>query len=91
METIPVKELTMDYVTACLMYEMSKRKEKEPQGEDAAMVLRQGKGDNSFPRQGAKSCYYYGKPDHIVRFCYKTKNKSENKQRMRMTITITHL
>ena len=39
METMPMKELTMDYVTAHLMHEMSKCKEKEPQGEDAAMVL----------------------------------------------------
>ena len=77
METMPMKELTMDYVTMRLMHEMSKRKEKEPQGEDVAMVLRQNKGDNSFPRQGAKSCFYCGKPGHIARFCYKAKNKEQ--------------
>ena len=39
-KTMPMKELTMDYVTECLMHDMSKRKEKKPQGEDATMVLR---------------------------------------------------
>ena len=29
-ETIPMKDLTMDYVTMRLMHEMLKRKEKEP-------------------------------------------------------------
>ena len=70
-----MREFMMDYVTARLMYEISKRNEREPQGEDAAMMLRQGKNDNSFPRQGTKSCYYCGKPDHIARFRYKTNNK----------------
>ena len=28
MEIMPMKELTMDYVTTCLMHEMSKRKKK---------------------------------------------------------------
>lgn len=32
-------ELTMKYVMARLMHEMSKKKEKEPEGNDAAMVL----------------------------------------------------
>ena len=70
-----MREFMMDYVTARLMYEISKRNEREPQGEDAAMMLRQGKNDNSFPCQGTKSCYYCGKPDHIAYFCYKTNNK----------------
>ena len=39
METMPMKELTMDYVTTCLMHEMLKCKEKEPQNKDAAMIL----------------------------------------------------
>jgi len=78
LETMPMKELTMEYVTARLMHEVSKRKEKEPQGDDAAMMLRQGKAGNSFPRQGgqgARTCFYCGKPGHIARFCYKAKNK----------------
>jgi hypothetical protein len=49
-----MKKHTMDYVTARLMHEMSKHKEKESQGEDATIVLQQSKGNNSFLHQGAK-------------------------------------
>ena len=31
-------ELTLDFITACLMHEVSKKKEKEPQEHDAAML-----------------------------------------------------
>lgn len=34
---MPMKELTIEYMMACLMYEMLKGKEKEPQSEDAEM------------------------------------------------------
>ena len=36
---MPIRELTMNYVTMRLMYEMSKHKKNEPQGEDATIVL----------------------------------------------------
>jgi hypothetical protein len=75
MKTMPMKDLTMNYVTTRLIYEMLKRMKKKPQGEDAAMMLRQTKGGNSFPRQSAKSYFYCGKLGHIARFCYKAKNK----------------
>ena len=77
LETMPMKELTMEYVTARLMHEMSKRKEKEPQGEDVAMVARQSKAGDPRLRQGVKTCFYCGKPGHIARFCYKAKNKEK--------------
>lgn len=48
-----MKELTMNYATTRLIHEMLKHKAKESKGEDDAMVLRQIKGDNSYPRQGA--------------------------------------
>jgi hypothetical protein len=38
LETLPMKDLTMEFVIAWLMHEVSKKKEKEPQGDDAAMV-----------------------------------------------------
>ena len=38
-----MKALTMDYVTVCLIHEMSKRKENEPQCDDTTMILRQTK------------------------------------------------
>ena len=48
MKTMPMKKHTKDYVTACLMYVISKCKKNEPQGKDVALVLRQGKMKNSF-------------------------------------------
>jgi hypothetical protein len=77
LETMPMKELTMEYVTARLMHEMSKRKEKELQGEDVAMVARKNKAGDPRLRQGVKTCFYCGKPGHIARFCYKAKNKDK--------------
>ena len=61
LETMPTKELTMEYVTARLMHEMSKRKEKEPQGDDAAMVARQSKAAYHPLRQGVRTCFHCGK------------------------------
>jgi hypothetical protein len=46
LKTMPMKELTIDYVAARLMHEMSKCKEKKSQGEDTAMMLQQSKGGN---------------------------------------------
>ena len=77
LETMPTKELTMEYVTARLMHEMSKRKEKEPQGDDAAMVARQSKPVYPPLRQGVRTCFHCGKPGHIARFCYKAKGKEK--------------
>jgi sarcosine oxidase delta subunit len=80
-EMMPMKDLTMDYMTARLMHEMSKRKKKEPQGKDVAIMLRQTKGINSFPPKDVKSCFYCGKPSYIAHFCYKeiTNRKKKTK------------
>ena len=43
LETMPMIELTMEYVAARLMHGMSKRKEKKPQGKDVTMVSRASK------------------------------------------------
>ena len=75
LETMPMKELTLEAVTARLMHESTKRKEKAPHGDDAAMVLRQGKGGNTSYTKDSRTCYYCGKPGHIARFCFKAKNK----------------
>lgn len=37
LDTMPMKELTMDFVTTRLMHEISMRKENEPQGEVRSM------------------------------------------------------
>ena len=72
---MPMKEFTMDYVIPYLMHEMSKRKENEPQDEDAAMVSWQDKMGTFLPCQGAKLCYYCWKLSYIAHFCYRAKNK----------------
>jgi hypothetical protein len=48
------------------MHEVSKRKEKEPQGDDAAMVSMQGRGGTTSTHKDTKTCYYCGKPGHIA-------------------------
>lgn len=43
LETMPMKELIMEYVTAYLVLKISKKMENELQGDDATIVLRQDK------------------------------------------------
>jgi hypothetical protein len=62
------------------MHEVSKRREKEPQGDDAAMVSMQGKRGTTSTRKDTKTCYYCGKPSHIARFCFKAKNNNKEKE-----------
>lgn len=73
LETLRFEDLTMEFVTARMMHEVSKRKEKEVHGDDAALVLRQNNGGSSFSRGEPKVCYNCGKPGHIARHCYKAK------------------
>lgn len=73
LEVMPMKEPTMIHVMVRLMYETSKCKKKEPNVKMVSWCY--DKVDNSFPRQGASSCFYCGKPGHIACFCYKPKNK----------------
>lgn len=54
LEMMPMKKLTMKYMTACLMHEMFKRKENEPQDIDVAFVLCQGKWDIPSSRRHIK-------------------------------------
>lgn len=72
LKMMSIKNLRMEYVTVHLMHKMSKRKKKEVQGDDATMLLRQGKANNLSWHKDVKTCYYCGKPDYIMR--YKTKN-----------------
>jgi hypothetical protein len=80
LETLPMKDLTMEFVTARLMHEVSKRREKDPQGDDAALVSMQGKGGITSTCKETKRCYYCGKPGHIARFCFKAKNNNKEKE-----------
>lgn len=61
-----------------ILLEMLKTKEKKPQGDDVVLVLHKGKMNNLSWQGDVKTCYYYGKLDHIARFCYKTKNNHQD-------------
>lgn len=74
LKAMPMIEMTVRYVMACLMYEMSKKKEREPKGDDATMVLHQDKMDNPLWCKDVKMCYYYDNLGHITLFYHKTKD-----------------
>lgn len=40
LETMLMKELTMEFVTSCLMHEMLKMEDKKPQGDEIAFLMR---------------------------------------------------
>lgn len=69
-----MKDLIMKYVMTSLMHEMSKCKEKEPQGEDATMVSHQSKASDLSLWQGVRTCFYCNKMGRTTQLCYKTKN-----------------
>lgn len=75
LETRDMKDLTLEFVTARLMHEVAKRKEKEPQGDDAAMLSRQGKGGSNKNYKEERMCFKCGKPGHIARNCWSGKGK----------------
>ena len=74
-----MKEMPIKYVTVCLMFEMSRREEKKPQGDDAMKVLHQSTSGNPSSSKDVKLCYFCSKSGHIVHFCYKTKNNYQYK------------
>ena len=82
LETMLMMDLTMEYVTVYL-HEMLKRKEREPEGDDVALVLLQGKAGNLSWRKDVKTCYYCGKLGHIAHFAtmQRTKIKKIKKTR----------
>lgn len=78
LETRPMKELTLEFVTARLMHEVTKRKENEPQGEGSALVPRFGKGGNTKAWKDTRTCFKCGKQGHIAKFC--RSNQAQGKE-----------
>ena len=61
LETRATKELTMEFVTARLMHEVTKRKESESQEEGSAFVSRHGKGGTTKAFKETRTCFKCGK------------------------------
>jgi hypothetical protein len=72
MESRPISELTLDYVTSRLLHELSRRKENESRGDSAALMAKQSKNGGG-GSSSDKACFYCGKKGHIAKFCYKRK------------------
>lgn len=73
---ISMNELTMTYVTTCLMHEMSKMKENKPKDNNVTMVLQQDKVDNPLSCKDIKTYLYHGKLCTLC-FFYKANNKDK--------------
>jgi transposase InsO family protein len=72
MESRPITELTLDYVTSRLLHELSRRKENESREDGAALVAKQSKNGGG-GSSSDKVCFYCGKKGHIAKFCFKRK------------------
>ena len=79
LETRAMKDLNLEYVTARLMHEVSKRKENETKEGGAALLSRNGNGETSQPRKETRTCFNCGLVGHLARNCRKPKKESANK------------
>ena len=61
----------MKYAIRHLMHKMSKKNEKESQGNDLMIMLYKDKWTNLSSCKDVKTCYYCDKLGHIVHFGYK--------------------
>ena len=52
------------------MHEVTKRKEKESQGDEAAMVTCKAKGGSTNIRHEPRACFKSSKQGHIARNCW---------------------
>ena len=68
----------MEFVTARLVHEEFKRKEKEPHGNDSVMVSRQGKGSTSNTKNEPRVYFICGKSGHIACHCWHKKDNVKN-------------
>lgn len=67
LESISKTVLTMDYVTARLAYEVTKRKKKEFIGEQSILFTKPSMASTSFQCTTPKTCWTYRKPSHVAK------------------------
>ena len=77
LETRATKDLTMEFVTARLMHEVTKRKESESQEEGSALVSRHGKGGTTKALKETRTCFKCVKSSHIAKHCRSSQAKDK--------------
>ncbi len=85
MESRPISELTLDYVTSRLLHELSRRKENESRGDSAALIAKQSKNGGG-GSSSDKVCFYCGKKGHIAKYCFKRKNNEKGESANKTTV-----
>ena len=89
-DTGPMKEFTLDFITARLMHDVFKRKVKVPQGQNATMLSHQPRMfDNNEWCGDAPRCYNCGKLSHIVCIC-RIKTQGEYEPKLICSYVLTH-
>lgn len=71
-----MKELTIEYMTALLIHEMSKRKENKLEGDEDSKA----KGKIHFGVQMSRRATIVTRRAHIARFCYKILKKEKREK-----------
>ena len=79
LEMMSMKELMMDYVMAHLWTIYRSVQRRSPKVRIQPWCCGKTKGTIHFHAYTQMLCFYYGKPGHIVHFCYKPKNNERKK------------
>ena len=69
MESHPIHELTLDYVTSRLSHELLRRKENESCNDTTALMAKQSCGGTSWSSID-KVSFYCDNKGHIVKYCF---------------------
>ena len=78
LEAMPTKALTMEYVTACLMYNMSKGRRKNPKGTMPQWCFIKAKRSIHLGAKTSRRATIVANWSALHVFCYKVKNMKQN-------------